>query len=107
MAMMHGLFSVKLLIPALLACTVLIVMLGRSPSRGVVARTVWKHARLLLAVSASVDFAITAPEARFWATNSGELSPMVALTLSLDIYFFVYVILARRARDVFARFPTF
>jgi hypothetical protein len=104
-ALLDGLFSVYTLPPSLIASTVLCALIRRVPSASRAVRWIWTHGRLILVVAAVLDFALTLFNSRLWRGDPAELSGFALLAPAFDLYFFVYLVAARRVRDVFADFP--
>jgi len=102
--LMRGLWSAESLVPSLIAVLVLFALLRRMPSASKPVRWIWAHGRTLLALSAGIDLVLSLVQ----FIRVGELNDQTILSLmaaGIDLYFLIYVLAARRVRDVFGEFP--
>jgi hypothetical protein len=100
----RALWSLDALIPSLLAITVLYALCRRVPTASSTVRWIWTRGRLLLAVAAVLDIALLLiPIVRQGALDDSSVLSLIAAVF--DGYFLLYVLIARRVRDVFAEFP--
>jgi hypothetical protein len=104
--LLQGLWSAYTLVPSGIAAGVLYALWRRSPDAPGFVRWILAHGRALLAASAGIDLVLQVIP----AIHSGgmemddESPPLYLLLAGLDVYFLVYVSLARRVRDTFASF---
>jgi hypothetical protein len=100
----RGLWSVDALVPSVIAALVLYAMFRRVPTAAKPVRWVWTHGRSFLAASAILDIVLLliAP-IRDGGIDDRSLFSLFAA--GVDVYFLVYLISARRVRQVFAEFP--
>jgi hypothetical protein len=104
--LMHGLFSVSTLVPSCVAFPVLCALALRAPSSGPAVRWLVSHGRILLAAAALIDAALSLSSLSIERVESAdEHVGAVLLGAILDAYLFVYVLISKRIRDVFADFP--
>lgn len=104
MVMMRSLWRADELVPAVFALPVLFSILRRTPRAGRAVRWIWHHGRVLLALGAASDIG----SALYSLTRYDVFNDEAWVTLStcaVDVYFVLYVLLARRIRDTFADFP--
>jgi hypothetical protein len=101
---LRSLWSAEGLVPALVALPVLYALFRRAPRAARMTRWFWAHGRILLAVSAGVDVALTLLQ----LTRPAELGDQAAISLGAgfaDLYFLAFILFARRVRDTFNDFP--
>lgn len=104
-SMVHGLFALRELAPALPAFLVGVALLGRAPRNGPLLRWLLAKGRPMLCAAASLDLALCLTDVSTWPPR---LTAPVASTVGpavLDLLAFTYVVAARRVRDVFASTP--
>ena len=105
MAVIRGLWSAELLLPSLIAVPVLYAILRRVPSASGMVRAIWSRGRIILALSAAADIGsvlVSSPIREGVFDDQALLSLFLA---AIDLYFLLYLLLARRVRDTFADFP--
>jgi hypothetical protein len=103
-AFLQSVATVYTLLPSALAAGVLYAMCRRQPSASAAVRWIWARGRSLLAAAAVIDFALTAYAVT--RIDSSEGLPLsLGITAAFDVYFLLYILLVRRVRDTFARFP--
>lgn len=98
----QGAISASTLIPSMIALPVLYALLRRSPSGSAVVRWIWARGRLFIGLAAGLDFSLSLVSLWSAPPEQGELTLLAAL---FDLYFLLYVLVARRVRDAFADFP--
>lgn len=102
--LLRNFWTVETLLPSLVASAVLYALFRRTPSAGEPVRWIWAHGRVLLAVSAMLDFVLLSISiVRHGGIHDGTLVSLVAAVI--DLYFLVYILSARRLRDSLAEFP--
>jgi len=101
----RGLFSLSTLFPSFIAATVLYALIRRSPSGSAFARWIWARGRALLTVSAVLDFVLSLAGSPLLHGDVTEPVALSLLTAAFDLYFLVYILASKRARDTFADFP--
>jgi Protein of unknown function (DUF2919) len=102
--LLRSLWSGAGLVPALVALPVLYGLFRRAPAAGRMTRWFWAHGRILLAVSAGIDSALTL----LHLIGPTEFGDQAAVSLGAeftDLYFLAYILFARRVRDAFTDFP--
>jgi hypothetical protein len=100
---LRALWSAEAFVPALVALPVLYALFRRAPGAGHATRWLWRHGRILLALSAGLDVALSVVQL---ATSQLGDPPVIALGAALaDLYFLAYILIARRVRDTFSDFP--
>jgi len=102
--LLRGLWSLYTLVPSLFAAAVLYAMFRRQPSASRGVRWIWAHGRTLLAVSAVVDAGLVILALLKQTDADTQALPSLCVA-ALDLYFMLYVLAARRVRDVFTDFP--
>ena len=103
-ALFHGLWSMQTLLPSVIAFCVLYALCRRVPNASVPVRWIWANGRILLAVSAGMDLALSLIS----LIRQGEIDDQAMMSLlaaAADAYFLFYILLARRVRDAFSEFP--
>ncbi len=101
---LRGLWRADTLFPSLIAAVLVVAFFRRVPTASPVMRWIWAHGVIFVAVSAVVDCALALmPLIRLREMTDQML--ISSLGGAVDIYFLVYVSLARRVRDTFAEFP--
>jgi Protein of unknown function (DUF2919) len=100
----QGLFGAYTLLPSFFAAVVLFALIRRSPSASRTVRWICTRGRLILVISALLDLALVVDSA-FRHTELDGQAGLGLLTGVFDLYFLVYVLAARRVRDVFSDFP--
>jgi hypothetical protein len=103
-ALLKSSWSLEGLGPSVAAALVLYAMIRRSPTAPRFVRRVSMHGRLVLAVSAVLDLALSGFLLASQSVQPGHMPPGL-ITAGADIYFLLYVLLARRVRDTFSDFP--
>ncbi len=101
----RGLWSAELLVPSAMAATVLYALCRRVPAASRPVRWIWAHGRMVLAIAAVTDICLLlSGVGRRGEFNSQAMwAPAAA---AIEVYFLLYVLTARRVRDVFAEFPS-
>ena len=102
--LLRSLWSPAGLVPALVALPVLYALFRRAPAAGRMTRWCWAHGRILLAVSAGIDAALTLLQFT-GPTELGDQAVIAMGTGIADLYFLTYILFARRVRDAFTDFP--
>jgi hypothetical protein len=101
---LRGLWAADTLVPSLIAAVLVVVFFRRVPGASPVMRWIWAHGVIFVAVSAVVDCGLSLiPLIR--AQEITDQTLISSLGGAVDIYFLLYVSLARRVRDTFAEFP--
>jgi hypothetical protein len=93
-------------VPAAAAALVLLALFRRVPTASRLMRFLWVHGRVILALSALGDLAllmVSLTTDRLAGSLSG--TPLL-VQIALDVFFLIYILAARRARDAFNDFPT-
>jgi len=104
LTLFHELWNVQALLPSAIAAAVLLALLRRAPSASRAVRWIWAHGRIFLAVAAVLDLILSvAPLARIGELNDQTVPSLFAG--AADVYFLLYILLARRVRDTFCDFP--
>jgi hypothetical protein len=103
-SVLQRVISLETLLPSALAAAVLIAMFRRSPNASSAVRWVWSHGRTFLAAAAALDFALSIFALTRSDNSDGQPLSLVIIA-TVDFYFLVYVLFARRVRDTFAAFP--
>jgi hypothetical protein len=101
----NGLLDWPTMVPSAIAAAVVIALVRRHPSASRPIRWVWSHGRVLLAVAALLDMLLSILISPLRLGELGDRSALPLLTALIDLYLLVYVLAARRVRDVFADFP--
>jgi len=100
---LRSLWSVEAFVPAVVTLPVLYALFRRAPGASRATRWCWRHGRILLALSAGLDVALSVFQL---ATAQPGDPPFTALGAALvDLYFLAYILIARRVRDSFSDFP--
>jgi hypothetical protein len=104
--MFRDLWRAEALLPSAIAGAVFIALLRRAPSASRAVRWIWAHGRLLLAVAAVLDFTLSVvPLVRIGELNERTMPSLFAGVV--DLYFLLYISVARRVRDTFSDFPPY
>jgi hypothetical protein len=98
----RGAFDAYTALPSLIAAVVLYAFLRRSPKASNAVRWIWARGRMILAAAAALDFGLWFLDL---PTGQGTGDAARVLVAALDVYFLVYILAARRVREVFAQFP--
>lgn len=102
--MFRALWTVQTLVPSMLAAIVLFALLRRAPGASKAVRWIWARGRLLVAIAAGLDLALTVvPLIRAGEINDAAV--LSAIAGVIDLFFLAYVLFARRIRDTFSDFP--
>lgn len=106
-SMTRGHFQLTQFIPAGLALLIPLLFMLRKPNAPAWIRRAWANGALLMSAAALVDFGISAWD---FGSQSGFQRDSLQTTLGLlacvaDLYFLVYVLGSRYARDTFRDFP--
>ena len=104
LALLRGLWSEEVLLPSLIAMPVLVCFFRRVPTASAMTRWIWARGRTFLALSASVDLAVRFIS-QYRVANVDDTLAISLVTASVDGYFLLYILTARRVRDTFASFP--
>ena len=104
-AMFQGLFSAYSLVPSFFAAVVLFALIRRSPSASRTVRWICTRGRLILVISALLDLAVVLTDSALHHSELDAQAGSGLLAGALDLYFLVYLLAARRVRDVFSDFP--
>jgi DUF2919 family protein len=100
----RGFWSADALIPSAIAAVILYALVRRLPTASPQVRRIWAHGRIILAVSAALDIALLAIALiRQGEINDQSIWALVAV--AGDLYFLLYILLARRVRQTFLEFP--
>jgi hypothetical protein len=92
-------------LPALAAAVVLAALVRRVPAASRLTRFIWVHGRAILALSALGDLTLLIISLAIEPSgDSLSVTPQLVLT-ALDVFFLIYVLGSRRARDAFNDFP--
>jgi hypothetical protein len=103
-AVMRGLWTVNGLVPSLIAVALLYAVCRRAPTASKPVRWIWANGRVVLAVSAILDAILLG----IALIKQGEINDQALISMLAaagDLYFLVYILVARRVRDAFAEFP--
>jgi len=84
---------------SILPLIVLVAWFKRNPGGGTFVRWIWRWGRPILMASAAADFVLRVLVTTSW------LKTFAAAQLLLDVYIVVYLMMSRKARDVFLDFP--
>jgi hypothetical protein len=103
-SLFRGLWSLDALVPSLIAGVMLYALCRRVPSASGAVRWIWSRGRALLAISAALDIVLhlIAPLKEMEIDDQTLLSIFAAV---IDLFFLLYLLLARRIRDTFSEFP--
>jgi hypothetical protein len=104
LALVRKFWSANTLAPSLIALPVLIAMVLRIPKAPGAIRWIWARGRPLLATAAAIDLAL-ALAAPFRQPTIGDDALLSLILGAVDLYFLLYILLARRVKDTFADFP--
>jgi hypothetical protein len=104
MTLLRGLWSEDELLPALVAIPVLYTFCRRVPTASWPVRWIWAHGRVFLSLSAGLDIALPFV-AQLWHREVNDQLMLSLFASGMDVYFLVYILAARRARDTFLDFP--
>ena len=103
-SLFRGIWSADALIPSAIAAVMLYALCRRVPTASRQVRWIWAHGRIVLAVSAVVDIAlILTALIRQGEINDQSMWSMIAA--AGDLYFLLYILIARRVRQAFSEFP--
>ena len=108
LSLLRDYWSADQLIPAALAFPVFVACCRRVPAASGTIRWIWARGRHLLLLSAGVDMVLPLViQLREVHLGHWEVSEQFsnAVTTAVGLYFFAYILLARRARDTFLDFP--
>jgi Protein of unknown function (DUF2919) len=100
-----GALDVQTLLPSAFAALVLFAAIRRKPAARGLVRWIWAHGRTLLVLSAILDFVLALADSPIRHGDFNDRAGLPLLTATFDLYFLVYVLIARQARDAFADFP--
>jgi hypothetical protein len=101
---LHSLLTGEKLLPSALAAAVLYTMCRRVPNASRVVRQIWSHGRSLLAAAAVIECGLST----YAFVRNGDVTDQSLpslVSIAIDVYFLLYILLARRVRDTFAQFP--
>jgi DUF2919 family protein len=101
---LRSLWSVDGLIPSVIAAVVLYALFRRVPTASGLVRWIWARGRMFLLIAAGLDILLLVVAVFL----QGEINDSSLLSLSaavIDLYFLVYLLAARRVRQVFSEFP--
>jgi hypothetical protein len=100
----QGFWSADALIPSAIAAVMVYALVRRLPTASRQVRWIWAHGRIVLALSAVLDIALLAIALiRQGEINDQSIWSLVAV--AGDLYFLLYILLARRVRQTFLEFP--
>jgi Protein of unknown function (DUF2919) len=100
----RGLWSVSGLVPSLIAAVIIYTLCRRVPSAPRPVRWIWARGQLFLAVAAILDITLLSI-ALFRQGEINDQSLWSFLAATGDVYFLVYILIARRVRHAFSEFP--
>jgi len=103
-AVMRSLWRPDTLISSIPAAPLLYAFFRRIPTASRAVRWIWAHGRVILAVAAGTDIVLSAIQLYAVPQNDGELFSTVC-AITIDAFLLLYVLAARRVRDVFLDFP--
>jgi Protein of unknown function (DUF2919) len=103
-ALFHQFWSVYQLAPSLIAFCVFVALVRRAPNASKPLRWIWSHGRLLLSLSAAIDLVMSLV-IPIWQGEVNQQAVLSFCAAGIDAYFLLYILVARRVRDVFAEFP--
>lgn len=103
--LIHGAFSPGALLAAVPVLFVLYAFIRRTPSGSTGVRWIWRHGQAFLALAALLDLGYLVFATGALHGQLTSLDMLTLLSLAFDIYFLIYVLAARRVRDVFSDFP--
>lgn len=103
LSLLRRFWSMEILPASILAAIVLYALLRRVPGASAPVRWLWAQGRVILALSAGIDLALSLLAAA-QSVNGGDVFLNLA-SAAFDAYFLLYLLFARRARDTFADFP--
>jgi hypothetical protein len=100
----RALWSLDALAPSLIAAVVLYVLCRRVPTAPRPVRWIWARGRMFLGVAAALDIALLL--AAFIRERDNSDLPLSSLfAAAVDMYFLLYILVAKRVRDAFSEFP--
>jgi hypothetical protein len=100
----RGFWSADALVPSAIAAVLLYALMRRVPTASPQVRWIWAHGRIVLAISAVLDIALLLIALiRGGEINDQSMWSLVAATG--DLYFLLYILIARRVRQTFFEFP--
>lgn len=102
--LLQGFWTIETLFPSLIAATMLYAMVRRLPSASTVVRWIWAHGRILLTASAVMDLVLLVLHGLQRDALVDQAAPSLVAAI-LNLYFVLYILMARRVRDTFADFP--
>jgi len=100
----RGFWSADALIPSAIAAVMLYAFVRRVPTASRWVRWIWARGRMILAVSAVMDIGLSL----MVLIRQGEINDQSIWSLVAaagDLYFLIYVLAARKVRQVFSEFP--
>jgi len=103
LAVVRRLWSADTLGPSVMAVVVAALLL-RAPKAPSLVRWIWARGRVILALSAALDLALSLAAPIRHPQIDDETLVSLALGL-VDLYFLLYILCARRVRDTYAEFP--
>ena len=103
--LLRTLFSVYALPPSLIAGVVLYALMRRSPSASGPVRWIWTRGQIFLSAAAALDCTLTLMHSPLRRGELGDQAGTSLVAAAIDLYFLLYVLAARQARDAFADFP--
>jgi hypothetical protein len=102
--MFRDLWSVQALLPSAIAALVFVALVRRAPGASRPVRWIWTHGRMFLCTAAVLDLILSVmPLARIGEINDQTVPSLLAAVV--DLYFLLYLLVARRVRDTFSDFP--
>ena len=104
LAVVRRLWSADTLGPSVMAAVVVAALLLRAPMAPSLVRWIWARGRVILALSAALDLALSLAAPIRHPQIDDETLVSLALGL-VDLYFLLYILCARRVRDTYAEFP--
>jgi hypothetical protein len=104
MPVLRDLWSANTLAPAAVAAPLFYALLRRAPAASPSVRWIWEHGRSFLIAAIALDLALAISRAITYIAVSSELLPAI-VAATADMYFFAYVLFARRLRHSLSDFP--
>ncbi|HWW31684.1 MAG TPA: DUF2919 family protein [Steroidobacteraceae bacterium] len=98
-------WSLDALLPSLIAVVILYALCRRVPTASKPVRWIWARGQIILSIAAALDIALLL----IGMIRRGEFNdhalPLSVFAVLVDVYFLVYILMARRVRQTFAEFP--
>ena len=103
-SLLRDLWSADAVLSSSIAAAVFYALCRRVPSASEAVRWIWRHGRMLLAIAALLDVCLSLMTPIRQGAGSHQ-ALLFVVGAGIDVYFLLYVLLARRVRDTFAEFP--